>query len=182
MRTTLRQEDRCLGRSLHTRVSYHVLQDATSLYARSHLLLHDDSISTRVVSWILYLPNSPTDAPSSSQLKPSANGSFLKGWDPAWGGSLELYPVASGEEVGIPGTKRSDKVDVNWGQLIFFEVQPGRSYHSVEEVIVGDGRQRLGVSGWFHRPIEGEEGYEPEDKEKKKQDLSSLAQIVSCSM
>ena len=29
------------------------------------------------------------------------------------------------------------------------QVQPGRSYHAVEEVIVGDGRQRLGVSGWY---------------------------------
>jgi hypothetical protein len=28
------------------------------------------------------------------------------------------------------------------------QVKPGRSYHAVEEVVVGDGRQRLGVSGW----------------------------------
>ena len=70
----------------------------------------------------------------------------------------------NGEEVGVPGTKRAGKVDVKWGQIVFFEVrnphlnvkqlanavqvQPGRSYHSVEEVIVGDGRQRLGISGW----------------------------------
>ena len=78
-----------------------------------------------------------------------------------------MYPVENGEEVGLPGTKRSGKVDVTWGQIVFFEVsiklvrgdvglslmivaqvQPGRSYHAVEEVIVGDGRQRLGVSGW----------------------------------
>ncbi|RSH83926.1 hypothetical protein EHS25_005170 [Saitozyma podzolica] len=137
----------------------------------SHLLLHDDSISSRLVSYILYLPNSPPSAPttSTSPLEPSASGSFLKGWDPAWGGSLELYPVESGEEVGLPGTKRLGKVDV----------QPGRSYHAVEEVVVGDGRQRLGVSGWFHRPIEGEEGYEPVDKAKVQKDLSSLAQITS---
>lgn len=163
---------------------------------RSHLLLHDDSISTRLVSYILYLPNSPTDAPSSSAvpLTPSASGSFSKGWDPVWGGSLELYPVEGGAEVGPPAVTRSKKVDVRWGQLVFFEVQPGRSYHSVEEVVVGDERQRLGVSGWwarvlprrysnsddsrFHRPIEGEEGYEPFDKEQASKDLSSLAQIV----
>jgi Rps23 Pro-64 3,4-dihydroxylase Tpa1-like proline 4-hydroxylase len=88
---------------------------------RSHLLLHDDSISTRLVSYILYLPNSPPSAPSSSALQPSASGSFLKGWDSAWGGALELYPVENGEEVGLPGTKRSTKVDVSWGQIIFFE-------------------------------------------------------------
>ncbi|EIW72950.1 hypothetical protein TREMEDRAFT_42106 [Tremella mesenterica DSM 1558] len=155
---------------------------SVGLYTQgSHLLLHDDSISTRLISFILYLPNSPLDAPSSSDtsLIISADGQFLKGWNPAWGGALELYPVESGEEVGLPGVKRTLKVDVKWGQIVFFEVQPGRSYHSVEEVIVGDGRQRLGVSGWFHRPVEGEEGYEVEDAAKKKQDLSSLAQITS---
>lgn len=111
-------------------------------------MLHDDSISSRLISYILYLPNSPDDKDASS-LKPSASGSFLKGWDPKWGGSLELYPVENGEEVGLPGVKRVSKVDVSWGQIIFFEVKPGRSYHAVEEVICGDGRQRLGVSGWY---------------------------------
>ena len=72
----------------------------------------------------------------------------MKGWDPKWGGSLELFPVENDEEVGLPGVKRVSKVDVSWGQIVFFEVKPGRSYHAVEEVIVGDGRQRLGVSGW----------------------------------
>jgi hypothetical protein len=32
----------------------------------------------------------------------------------------------------------------------------------------------------FHRPVEGEEGHEPQNDEKTKQDLSSLAQIVGC--
>jgi Rps23 Pro-64 3,4-dihydroxylase Tpa1-like proline 4-hydroxylase len=114
----------------------------------SHLLLHDDSISTRVISYILYLPNSPLDAPESEFTKLSENEQFLKGWDPKWGGSLELFPVASGEERGLPGTKAVASLPVKWGQIIFFQVQPGRSYHSVEEVIVGDGRRRLGVSGW----------------------------------
>jgi hypothetical protein len=59
-------------------------------------------------------------------------------------------------------------------------VQPGHSFHSVEEVLVGDeatgdGRQRLSISGWFHKPQEGEEGYgtEPEPAAK-----SSLQQLV----
>ena len=119
------------------------------LSIRSHLLLHDDSISSRLISFILYLPNSPTDAPpTSAPLEPSANGKFSKGWVPEWGGALELFPVEDGKETGLPGVKASWRVDVKWGQIVFFEVQPGRSYHSVEEVIVGDGRQRLGVSGW----------------------------------
>lgn len=113
----------------------------------SHLLLHDDSISTRVVSYILYLPNSPASEPAES-LQPSADGTFLKGWRPEWGGALELFPVEGGATVGPPVAKRSTKVDVTWGNLIFFQVQPGRSYHAVEEVVVGAGRQRLGISGW----------------------------------
>lgn len=146
----------------------------------SHLLLHDDSISTRVISYILYLPNSPLDAPASDLTKPADNGKFLKGWDPKWGGSLELFPVENGEERGLPGTKAVASLPVKWGQIIFFQVQPGRSYHAVEEVIVGDGRRRLGVSGWFHRPIEGEEGFGAyEDEKAQRAALSSLAQIVS---
>lgn len=118
------------------------------LHTSSHLLLHDDSISTRVVSYILYLPNSPLDAPAAPSLVPSKDRSFLKGWMPEWGGALELYPVADGAAVGPPEAQRSHKVDVEWGNMVIFEVQPGCSYHSVEEVTVGNDRQRLGVSGW----------------------------------
>ena len=150
MWTIIGKEDGRLSRTIYTRVSYRLPVVKTKLITRSHLLLHDDSISSRLISYILYLPNSPADKTSpSADLRPSASGSFLKGWDPKWGGSLELFPVENGEEVGLPGVKRVSKVDVSWGQIIFFEVKPGRSYHAVEEVIVGDGRQRLGVSGWY---------------------------------
>ncbi|BEI83357.1 hypothetical protein CcaverHIS002_0312250 [Cutaneotrichosporon cavernicola] len=154
---------------------------SVGLYTKgSHLLLHDDSISTRVISYILYLPNSPLDAPASDFTRPADNGKFLKGWDPKWGGSLELFPVENGDERGLPGTKAVASLPVKWGQIIFFQVQPGRSYHSVEEVIVGDGRRRLGVSGWFHRPIEGEEGFGAYANEKaQRAALSSLAQITA---
>ncbi|KAK4686987.1 prolyl 3-hydroxylase /prolyl 3,4-dihydroxylase, partial [Tremellales sp. Uapishka_1] len=155
---------------------------SVGLYTQgSHLLLHDDSISTRLISYILYLPNSPPSAPEDPEanLVPSANGKFHKGWNRAWGGALELYPVENGEEAGVPGVKKLAEVPVKWGQIVFFEVKPGRSYHAVEEVIVGDGRQRLGISGWFHRPVEGEEGYAPLDPSAVKEDLSSLAQITS---
>lgn len=112
--------------------------------------------------------------------KVADNGKFSKGWDPKWGGSLELFPVENGEERGLPGPKAVKSIPVKWGQIIFFQVQPGRSYHSVEEVIVGDNRKRLGVSGWFHRPIEGEEGFGAYNDEKTRQaTLSSLAQITS---
>ena len=112
-------------------------------------MLHDDSISTRVVSYILYLPNSPAELEDPA-LVPSADKTFLKGWKSEWGGTLELYPIADGEtkDVGPPAIKRSAKEDVKWGNLVFFEVQPGKSYHSVEEVVGGEGRQRLSINGW----------------------------------
>jgi len=102
-----------------------------------------------VVSYILYLPNSPAHLYDPA-LVPSADKSFLKGWKSEWGGTLELYPIADGEtkDVGPPAIKRSAKEDVKWGNLVFFEVQPGKSYHSVEEVVAADGRQRLSINGW----------------------------------
>ncbi|WVO16068.1 hypothetical protein L204_103733 [Cryptococcus depauperatus] len=154
---------------------------SAALYTKgSHLLLHDDSISSRLISYILYLPYSSVDAAKGDvELVPSANGDFFKGWDPAWGGSLELFPVETGEEVGPPSVKRHKKVSATWGQIVIFEVQPGRSYHAVEEVVVDEGRRRFSVSGWFHRPVEDEEGYQVFDQEKAKKDLSSLAQITA---
>ena len=124
-----------------------------------HLLNHDDVIGSRCVSYILYMPL-PTD----------------KIWDETWGGSLELYPV---NDDGEPQTVPSKKIPPSWNQFVFFEVQPGRSFHSVEEVIVGggnDSRNRLSISGWFHKAQEGEEGYQPEPTTR---DKSSLEQLVS---
>ncbi|KAI0315974.1 Oxoglutarate and iron-dependent oxygenase degradation C-term-domain-containing protein [Amylostereum chailletii] len=114
-----------------------------------HLLNHDDVIGTRRVSYILYMPLP-----------------HFQMWQKDWGGALELYPVREGpggvlEPEAIP----TKSVPPSWNQFIFFEVQPGRSFHSVEEVVVGegeDGRQRLSISGWFHAAQPGEEGYQPE--------------------
>ncbi|TRM67887.1 Oxoglutarate and iron-dependent oxygenase degradation C-term-domain-containing protein [Schizophyllum amplum] len=115
-----------------------------------HLLNHDDVIGSRRVSYILYMPI------PNYQL-----------WQPEWGGALELYPVketATGQLEPEPVPFRT--IPPSWNQFIFFEVQPGRSFHSVEEVVVGgegeDGRERLSISGWFHAAQEGEEGYTPE--------------------
>ncbi|KAL7409040.1 Oxoglutarate and iron-dependent oxygenase degradation C-term-domain-containing protein [Mrakia frigida] len=136
-----------------------------------HLLLHDDVISTRRISWILYLPS--------------------ESWTPAWGGALELYPSLQSNPSSVPldpskpATWKEEigsdvfpgkTIHPKWGQFVFFEVMPGMSYHSVEEVVKGDGKERLSISGWFHKPIEGELGYEPEKEGGEK---SSLEQIVS---
>ncbi|KAJ7693866.1 nuclear protein [Mycena rosella] len=115
-----------------------------------HLLNHDDVIGSRRVSYILYMPLP-----------------HFQFWQKDWGGALELYPTVVGpdgerEPVSMP----SKSIPPSWNQFIFFEVQPGLSFHSVEEVVVGgegeDGRARLSISGWFHAAQEGEEGYVPE--------------------
>ena len=111
-----------------------------------HLLNHDDVIGTRRVSYILYMPL------PHYQL-----------WQNDWGGALELYPVSINQD----GQPEPDPIPAKaippcWNQFIFFEVQPGKSFHSVEEVVVGeddDGKVRLSISGWFHAPQEGEEGF-----------------------
>jgi hypothetical protein len=73
-----------------------------------------------------------------------------------------------------------------FNQLSFFAVQPGESFHDVEEVIASDNngdaedesRVRMAISGWYHIPQEGEEGYiEGLESEIKSAEKSSLAQL-----
>ncbi|KAJ1308582.1 hypothetical protein OPQ81_004281 [Rhizoctonia solani] len=127
-----------------------------------HLLNHDDVIGTRRVSYILYMPL-PLEEP----------------WKPEWGGALELYPVKTLPDGNLePECKPTKIIPPSWNQFIFFEIQPGRSFHSVEEVVVDEAdnqRQRLSISGWFHRPQEGEDGYDPEDIPKEKSSLQQLS-------
>ena len=116
-----------------------------------YLLNHDDVIGTRRVSYILYMPLP-----------------YGKPWKPEYGGALELYPVVEGTAEPQPAPSKS--IPPSWNQFIFFEVQPGRSHHSVEEVVVEEGPegyQRLSVSGWFHAAQPGEPGYEGEGKDVK---------------
>jgi len=127
-----------------------------------HLLNHDDVIGSRRVSYILYLPLPHRES-----------------WRPEYGGGLELYPVQETPFGLEPEPTPSKTIPPGWNQFIFFEVQPGRSFHSVEEVVVGtdeDGRQRLSISGWLHKPQSGEEGYAAEVEFR---DQSSLEQLVS---
>lgn len=118
-----------------------------------HLLNHDDVIGSRRVSYILYMPL-PHGEP----------------WKAEYGGALELYPMLPApKEEGVlpePDVVPSKVVPPAWNQFVFFEIQPGKSFHSVEEVVVDvddGGKQRLSVSGWFHKPQPGEEGYSDAD-------------------
>ncbi|KAJ5247827.1 Prolyl 3-4-dihydroxylase ofd1 [Penicillium chermesinum] len=135
-----------------------------------HLLCHDDVIGSRRVSYILYLTD--PDAP----------------WQAEWGGALRLYPTttakdANGEDVKVPSPDFSLSIPPAFNQLSFFTVQPGESFHDVEEVYhprEGEDktkkRVRMAISGWFHIPQEGEDGYE-EGLEEKLAERSSLAQL-----
>ena len=136
-----------------------------------HLLCHDDVIGSRRVSYILYL----TDPDRS--------------WKAEWGGALRLYPTdvlqdGSGKDFLVPNSDWGKAIPPAWNQLSFFAVQPGESFHDVEEVYKrkeGDsdddgGRFRMAISGWFHIPQKGEEGFEP-GLEEKLAEKSSLQQL-----
>ncbi|KAL2266597.1 hypothetical protein VTJ83DRAFT_5949 [Remersonia thermophila] len=137
-----------------------------------YLLCHDDVIGSRKVSYILYLTDPDTP------------------WQPEWGGALRLFPVVEREGKGneIAKTPLPDVVKVippAWNQLSFFAVQPGESFHDVEEVYHASsqeeldrngGRIRMAISGWFHIPQVGEDGY-VEGAEEKAAQKSGLMQL-----
>ena len=137
-----------------------------------HLLCHDDVIGSRRVSYILYLTD--PDEP----------------WQDEWGGALRLYPTntfegGDGEITRTPSPDFSKTIPPAWNQLSFFAVQPGESFHDVEEVYHAadkeqeekeGGRIRMAISGWYHIPQFGEEGY-IEGEEGRLAEKSSLVQL-----
>ncbi|PVH84262.1 hypothetical protein DL98DRAFT_485575 [Cadophora sp. DSE1049] len=136
-----------------------------------HLLCHDDVIGSRRISYILYLTD--PDIP----------------WKEEWGGALRLFPTTTHEDDGVktitPTPDTTKVIPPAWNQLSFFAVQPGLSFHDVEEVYHAKseeqlkkdgGRIRMAISGWFHIPQIGEEGY-IEGEEEKWGKNSSLKQL-----
>ena len=106
-------------------------------------------------------------------------------WKKEWGGALELYPVKPDVNgVKEPEAIPSKTIPPSWNQFVFFEVQPGHSFHSVEEVIVDEGddaKQRLSISGWFHKAQEGEDGYEEDSSSEAPSSLQQLVRLNSTS-
>ena len=136
-----------------------------------HLLCHDDVIGSRRVSYILYL----TDP--------------VYPWVRQWGGSLRLYPTKKykrqdGATIKVPSPDYAKAIPPAWNQLSFFAVQPGESFHDVEEVFASKDpkrnkqRVRMAISGWYHIPQEGEDGYQ-EGLEEQLAAESSLTQLQS---
>lgn len=114
------------------------------LYNRTcHLLTHDDVIGSRRISYILYMPDPD------------------KEWKPSYGGALRLFDSI------VPNVPESDpvaKLTPQFNQIAFFHVQPGVSFHDVEEVTAT--KQRLSLQGWFHIPQPKDEGYIPGEQER----------------
>jgi len=120
-----------------------------------HLLTHDDVIGSRRVSFILYLPDPD------------------RVWKSQYGGGLRLFPAIV---PNVPHPDFSEKLVPQFNQIAFFTVQPGLSFHDVEEV--REDKHRLSIQGWFHIPQPGEPGYisgEQEQTEAK----STLQQLQS---
>lgn len=120
-----------------------------------HLLTHDDVIGSRRVSFILYLPDPD------------------KTWKPHYGGALRLFPAFV---PNVPKTDFAAKLVPQFNQMAFFTVQPGLSFHDVEEVRVD--KQRLSIQGWFHIPQPGEDGFIPGEQEET-ESRSTLQQLQS---
>lgn len=97
-----------------------------------HLLCHDDVIGTRRISFIIYLTD-PDDP-----------------WTAQDGGALELYPE-SPAEAHIPDTIPTASVLPIWNSLAIFKVEPGKSFHSIQEVYTKE-KPRMSIQGWYHAP------------------------------
>ncbi|CCK72755.1 oxidative DNA demethylase KNAG_0L01350 [Huiozyma naganishii CBS 8797] len=108
-----------------------------------HLLNHDDVVGSRRVSFILYL-NDPHHQ-----------------WKDHYGGNLRLFDTVTKD---IPLSDPVAKLLPKFNQYAFFKVQPGYSFHDVEEVRIN--KKRLSIQGWFHIPQNGEVGYNKGEEEK----------------
>ena len=122
-------------------------------------------IGTRRISYIIYLTDPDEE------------------WKEEDGGALELYPIDEADTMvtsatsapcsstavsqGIPLPVPTRKILPTFNSMALFKVQPGRSYHSVQEVYTEE-NPRLSISGWFH-------GLTP----PVGSDLASLKQIMT---
>lgn len=95
-----------------------------------HLLCHDDVIGNRCISFIIYLTD-PTDP-----------------WTVEDGGALELYPESK-EEKDAPHVVPMVTVLPTFNSIALFAVEPGRSFHAIQEVRTS-GKPRMSIQGWYH--------------------------------
>lgn len=55
------------------------------------------------------------------------------------GGGLQLYPLEKDGVPGVPAYAPSKTIPPRWNQMVLFAVQPGRSFHDVQEVGIKHG-------------------------------------------
>lgn len=96
----------------------------------------------------------------------------------------QSYTIAKDQSLKVTLPDPTVSIPPAFNQLSFFAVQPGESFHDVEEVFASDdkaedeARVRIAISGWYHIPQEAEEGYiEGLDLETKLTEKSSLTQL-----
>jgi Rps23 Pro-64 3,4-dihydroxylase Tpa1-like proline 4-hydroxylase len=106
-----------------------------------HLLCHDDVIGTRCIAYILYLTEGDDD----------------NAWTEQDGGALELYPLKDGNKF-IAAFDPTTTILPKFNTMALFTVQPGVSFHSVQEVY--SDKPRLSISGWFHFEPKANESYD----------------------
>jgi Rps23 Pro-64 3,4-dihydroxylase Tpa1-like proline 4-hydroxylase len=107
-----------------------VVDLSANVYAQGcHLLCHDDVIGTRKISYIIYVGD-PDDE-----------------WTEQDGGRLQLY--GSDLQTHMPHAEPSIGVCPTFNSLAMFVVEPGVSFHSVEEVFTPN-KARCSLQGWFH--------------------------------
>jgi prolyl 3-hydroxylase /prolyl 3,4-dihydroxylase len=113
--------------------------------ASCHLLCHDDVIRTRKVSYIIYLVDDD--------------------WSSKDGGALELYSASSkegssnGAAASVPDAVPSVRLTPKFNTLCMFEVRPGVSFHSVQEV-TRTTSPRLSLQGWYHASAEPDNAHQ----------------------
>ena len=66
------------------------------------------------------------------------------GWEASDGGALELY--ATSDPDGEPEAQPCARLVPQWNSMLLFRVEPGKSFHAVQEVY-GE-KPRLTISGW----------------------------------
>jgi len=103
-----------------------------------HLLAHDDCISTRCVSYILYFSDSDWDCLVD-------------------GGGLELYDVNSVKKERDL-VRPCKVINPTFGSMAMFRVNGGETVHSIQEV-TREGGVRMAIQGWYHQkePAQGME-------------------------
>ncbi|CAD7940210.1 unnamed protein product [Amoebophrya sp. A25] len=137
-----------------------------------HLMCHDDVISTRKLTFVLYLDEPGGDESSSTphghpstSLSPSPSSlSSSSSWSPAWGGGMEFYTENDPAPVG--------ELLPDFNTLLLFGVEPGKSYHAVREVTHAD-KTRLSLQGWYHV-----ESIDDTYSSEKRAEKATLQQLV----